>query len=230
MKKRSLTLRFSPVSKAFLVRNPRAPVLHIDDAAFPEAMLFQQMPHEGIVPVGVNADVGNLCHAVGQAFPEDSFSCTASGNPVDGAVGGIIQPLALSDDSVGGVFSYNEGEDPGYLSLFFQHMALSVPDIIQQCFPGGPAVAPLAGVSGPAHLFSCICVDFLNPAVVGGGSVAYGHLSDVLSGSPAANYVAESGCLQPFSSMPAKSLKDWQMSQSGRSGEPGCRFPDERIK
>ena len=123
MKKRSLTLRFSPVSKAFLVRNPRAPVLHIDDAAFPEAMLFQQMPHEGIVPVGVNADVGNLCHAVGQAFPEDSFSCTASGNPVDGAVGGGVEPLPLLDDPVGGVFADDEGEDPANLSLLFQDMA-----------------------------------------------------------------------------------------------------------
>ena len=52
MKKRSLTLRFSPVSKAFLVRNPRAPVLHIDDAAFLKAMFFQEVAHEGIVSVG----------------------------------------------------------------------------------------------------------------------------------------------------------------------------------
>lgn len=114
---------------ASLVRNPRAPVLYIDDAAFYKAMLLQQMPHDGIVPVGVDADVGNLCQAVGQAFPEDSFSGAVSGNPVDGAVGGIIQPLALSDDSVGGVFSYNESEDAAYLALFFHHMALPLPDI-----------------------------------------------------------------------------------------------------
>lgn len=56
-----------------LIRNPGAPILHIDDAAFLKAMFFQEVAHDGIVPVGVDADIGNPGHAVGQAFPENAF-------------------------------------------------------------------------------------------------------------------------------------------------------------
>ena len=41
------------------MRNPWAPILHIDDAAFPEAVLLQEVPHGCIVPVGIDADVGD---------------------------------------------------------------------------------------------------------------------------------------------------------------------------
>ena len=58
-------------SQALLVRNPGAPILHIDDTAFPKSVLLQEVPHGCIVPVGIDADVGNPGQAVGQAFPEN---------------------------------------------------------------------------------------------------------------------------------------------------------------
>ena len=131
--------------------------------------------------MGVDADVGNPGQAVGQAFPEYPFPGTVGGNPVDGAVGGIVEPLALFDDPVGGVLPDDEGEDPADLPLLFQDMALPVPDILQQRLPGGPAVSPLARISGLAHLFSRICVYLLYPSVIGEGGVPDGHLSGVLS-------------------------------------------------
>lgn len=169
-------------SQALLVRNPRAPILHIDDAAFPEAVLLQEVPHGCIVPVGIDADVGDPGQAVGQAFPENPLPGAICGDAVDGAVGGGVEPLPLLDDPVGGVFADDEGEDPANLSLLFQDMALPVLNILQQRFPGGPVVSPLAGISGLAHLFSRISVYFLNPPVVGGGSVADRHLPGILSG------------------------------------------------
>lgn len=169
-------------SQALLVRNPRAPILHIDDAAFPEAVLLQEVPHGCIVPVGIDADVGDPGQAVGQAFPENPLPGAICGDAVDGAVGGGVEPLPLLDDPVGGVFADDEGEDPANLSLLFQDMALPVLNILQQRFPGGPVVSPLAGISGLAHLFSRISVYFLNPPVIGGGSVADRHLPGILSG------------------------------------------------
>lgn len=159
-----------------LIRNPGAPVLHIDDAAFPEAVLLQEVAHGGIVSVGVDADIGNPGHAVGEAFPEDSLCGAASGYPVDGAVGGIIQPLSFLDDPVGGIFAQDESEDPADVSLLFYDIALSVSDICKNRLPGGPVLSPLARVSGPAHLFSGIRVYLLNPFKVGGGGLANCHL------------------------------------------------------
>ena len=102
-----------------LIRNPGAPILHIDDAAFLKAMFFQEVAHNGIVPVGVDADIGNPGQAVGQAFPENAFPGAAAGDAVDGAVGGIVEPLSLSDDPISGVFADDESEDAANQSLFF---------------------------------------------------------------------------------------------------------------
>ena len=80
------------------------------------------------------------------------FAVPLPAEPVDGAVGGGVQPPALFDGLIGGVIPYDKGEDGTEVAVFFYDMALAFSDVRLQDGGGRPVVSPLGGIAVPAHL------------------------------------------------------------------------------
>ena len=79
--------------------------------------------------------------------------------PVDDAVGFLIQPGALVDFTVGGFFPYSEAEyrQRGAI-IIAAEIALPFGDILCHQFPAGVAAAPLLVIAVLAHILPGVVV------------------------------------------------------------------------
>ena len=76
---------FSDIFHPF-IGDPGTSVCHMDDAAADEAVLFNEVLHNPVVLVGINADMTDLFPAPGKAFGKHTRLLSVSGHTVDRSV------------------------------------------------------------------------------------------------------------------------------------------------
>ena len=134
----------------------------MDNSALAEPVFFEQVAHDVVVSVCINADVAGLRetelkqgihHAVGRWR-----ACNAVNDVVWERV---VQPFAVVDGGVGRVWSGNEGKGGDWLGLSvavdsFYQIAVPVVDVISENFSSGMTFCPLVLVACSQHGLSCL--------------------------------------------------------------------------
>ena len=85
----------------FICKPGIAVLLHIDRSAVNESVLFEQILHDIIVPVGIHAQMIALIECPFYAEASNTLYGSVAGYAVDHGVGTIVQPGAVLDDAVG---------------------------------------------------------------------------------------------------------------------------------
>lgn len=76
--------------------NPGRFVFHINNAAFQKSVFLQQMAHDGVLPVGVDAEIMGKSVTEIQALFQNAFLSAVAGNPVYNDVGEVILPFSFN--------------------------------------------------------------------------------------------------------------------------------------
>jgi hypothetical protein len=76
------------------------------------------MLHDLVIVMGINTDVIYLLFTKGQCFSQYAFALSVSGNPVYGAVRGIVLPCAVFDEPIGRFYSGKKSKDTTDTVLF----------------------------------------------------------------------------------------------------------------
>ena len=139
--------------------DPGAAVGDVDGAAFLKAEFYDEMLHNEIILVGIDAQMRDFAFAVGDCFRKDPFFRAVSGYSVYRAVGGVGEPGAVFDAAVGFILPDDKGEYAVDRAGIPAEIEVSVLDIPQEKFLLGIAARPLAGVAGACHKVSGVPVD-----------------------------------------------------------------------
>lgn len=67
-----------------------------NNAAFQKSVFLQQMAHDGVLPVGVDAEIMGKSVTEIQALFQNAFLSAVAGNPVYNAVGEVILPFSFN--------------------------------------------------------------------------------------------------------------------------------------
>ena len=115
------------------------------------------MLHDGVVTMGVYADVVGVAEAELQHGSEDSMGGTGSGNAVDDMVGvGVVNPCALVDFLVGGLRGGDEGECAGGYAVITDDVADTALNVLKEYVGRGVAIGPLVEIATFTHRASGI--------------------------------------------------------------------------
>lgn len=114
------------------------------------------MPHDGVVAVCVDAQVGGSCPAILKDGFEDAFLLRHCGNAVDDVVGqAVVEPLAFVNLCISGFRRGDAGKGRGSGSVgIFDEIAVAVLDVVLENLFRWIAVGPLMHVSCCPHDFS----------------------------------------------------------------------------
>ena len=121
------------------------------DAAAPHKSVFlNKPPHNGVVRVGVDFDAADALPAEAQALVKEAPFPPVAGQPVDDAVGALVQPGPL-DGLVGRVGPHAKGKGPNNAALPPDPVEDALREIPLQHLLRGPTVPPLGGVAALPH-------------------------------------------------------------------------------
>ena len=109
-----------------------------------------QMAHDGVVLVGVDAQVGHASLTEVHTGGKQAVNRAVAGHPVDGAVGCAGAPGPL-DDAVVGLIPQAEDKGPMDDSVLVKDVQLTPLQIRLQILREGVTVAPLGGVAVLGH-------------------------------------------------------------------------------
>ena len=90
----------------------------INDAATPETVLLQDVLHHKVVMVGVHSDIIAMFEAPLEAGVGYSLLLATGGHAVNNVVWFVVQPVAVINAGIRGVFSGNKTESPYNFSVF----------------------------------------------------------------------------------------------------------------
>lgn len=115
-------------------------------------MTLKKMPHDTVVPMGVDADVARLLEAIVKHRSEDPVSLWQAGNAMDDDIGlFVIKPLTVVNPRIGRLGTGQAGKGGhGPLTIEHQVAATSV-DIPLESLCRRIAVGPLMKVPTLAH-------------------------------------------------------------------------------
>lgn len=103
----------------FLKGNAFGPIIGGDDSAAHEAMSGQQMQHRLILMVSIDAQIARFGLRQTQCQVKQMEAWLQGRDAVNHPIGFFVEPLTLFDDSIGGIFTQNKGEDADDLPLVF---------------------------------------------------------------------------------------------------------------
>ena len=84
----------------------------MDDAAVAETLFCQGVTHDGVVLVGVYAQVGMVLAGIAYGSVHDATDLATASYAVYGGIGGIVEPRPLVDMGIGGVGACVQGKAP----------------------------------------------------------------------------------------------------------------------
>ena len=156
--------------------------MHVDGAAAGEAQLLEQVLHDDVVPVGVDAQMAALFIRPVDAEGAHAPAGAVGGDAVHHAVGAVVLPGAAGDLPVGGLdilpgSEIEDAQDPARVGDADKAFAFGdVP--ADQSLRGPVGGAPLVRVAVPGHKAAGIGVDFhdLGQVFKGGGTDTHGKL------------------------------------------------------
>ena len=141
-----------------LVGEPLVAVGQIDDAAIGEAQFGEQVAHDDIVAVGVDAYVVGVLETVLEDGLEHALAALCAGDAMDDVVGSLlVGPLALVDGGIGRFGTGYEGEGgDGLTGVVEHHIAVAALDVALEGLFVGISVDPLVHVAAAPHGFPCV--------------------------------------------------------------------------
>ena len=143
--------------------------MHIDRAAADKAQFAQQVLHDDVVLMGVDAQVRALSKSPVQAEFTDALPCAVAGDAVDHAVGTVIQPFSICNDRIGRLYVLppKEEESPDDPSFVGTDVAVSPVDILaDQSFRRPVRRPPLVRIALLRHEAAGAGVDLHDPVKV----------------------------------------------------------------
>jgi len=136
----------------FLVRQSFIAGSEVDDAAVGKSMLGDVVLHDGIVTMGVNADVRVARETIGHDVIKHMMRVRITGDAMDYMVRHfVVQPPAIVYCRVGRFRRRNESEIRDHLFCFLYHVAHTVLHVGSNNRLGRIAVHPLMPIAGRAH-------------------------------------------------------------------------------
>ena len=132
----------------------------MDDTAAGKAVLFQQVLHDLVVGVGVGTQALAVLQTPVQHGLAHALLFAGRCQSVHRAIGqGIVQPLAVLNDGVGGVCPQNKGKHGLDLAVdHIEEQPVRV-DILLQQFLRREIIPPLGRVARCLHDCTCMGVD-----------------------------------------------------------------------
>ena len=108
----------------FLVGEAWRTVGEVDDAAIGESVGVEEVLHHDVVAMGIHAQVVGVAETPVEAFAGDAAGGLVGGEAVDYEIWRVIEPTAVLDVGVGGVFAGNEAESGDNSPFVFHHKAM----------------------------------------------------------------------------------------------------------
>ena len=132
------TLRKCPISvlnymmldfRCILISNAGRAIGQMNDAAAPKAAFGNEMLHDFVIVMGINAQLRAYGFTIIHGGGKYALYGTVGPDAVDGAIGLVIEPLAVFDLSIGGVFPLNQGKD-AVDPMIFVYMAIALGNVL----------------------------------------------------------------------------------------------------
>ena len=123
----------------------------INDAAIDEARLENEMLHDAVVAVGVDAQGGVTLQGEVKNRLEDALHFSRTGDAMDGGVWAMMGPGTLFNYIVGRVVPSSQEEGGHNFSMVDAHVAVAALNVGGELLPAGIAFGPLMRVAGGYH-------------------------------------------------------------------------------
>ena len=140
----------------------------VDDATIAEAGFEDEVAHEVVVAMCVDAKRVVAVHGIAQDKLHDAVCHAVARHAMDGGVGGGGGPGTVVDDGIRGVVAGTQREGGDDLSATLNDVAGAGLDVGKEDVVGGIAVDPLGGVAALRHEAAGTGEELLEGGEVGG--------------------------------------------------------------
>ena len=132
----------------------------MDDATVAEAVCLNDVLHDAVVGMCVDAQIGTSLKAKVEAKPEDAVCRVPFGDAVNGGVGkGVVNPLTTVDDVISWLNAWYEGKSGYDVAVLLYHVAHVTADVLFYLIFRRIGIGPLMKVSVGTHLLACFIED-----------------------------------------------------------------------
>lgn len=143
-----------------LICKPLVAVGKMDDAAIAESVCQNDVLHDAVVCMCVDAQINASLKAKVEAKLEDAVCRVPFGDAVNGGVGkGVVNPLSAVDDVVSRLYAWNEGKSSHDVTVLLYHVAHVTADVLLNLLLRRIGIGPLMKVSVGTHLLACFLED-----------------------------------------------------------------------
>lgn len=108
----------------FLVGEAWRAVGEVDYAAIGESVGAEEVLQHDVVAMGIDTDVVGVAETPVEALAGDAAGGLVGGEAVDYEIWRVIEPTAVLDIGVSGVFAGNKAECRHYFAIVFHHKAM----------------------------------------------------------------------------------------------------------
>ena len=140
----------------------------MDDATIAEAGFKDEMAHEVVVTMCVDAERVVAAHGIAQDELHDAVCLAIARHAMDGSVGGGGGPGTVVDDGIRGVVARAKHEGGNEATALLDGVAGAGGDVGKEDVVGGIAVDPLGGVTALRHETAGTSEELLEGGEVGG--------------------------------------------------------------
>lgn len=139
-----------------LIRQPLIAHLGMDDTTVGECVFGYEMAHDMVIAVGINAEVGLRSLAVTHHGIKDAMDMRSAGDTMKDVIRGVIEPGAVIDVAIGGVWAWTEDEVAhGIAIISSDEPGIATGNVLTDNVTGGIAVDPLMGIATLLHDGTC---------------------------------------------------------------------------
>lgn len=110
------------------------------------------MAHDGVVAMGVDADIVDDGEAIAEDVLHHAVAGGQGGDAVDDGIGArLVEPSALLDPPVGDVRPRDEGEGGDAFPALHEQVAVAPGDVLPELLLRGIVALPLVEIAAQAH-------------------------------------------------------------------------------
>ena len=161
--------RFRDISGlVILIGEAFAACRRVDDATIAEAGFEDEVAHEVVVAMRVDAKRVVAVHGIAQDELHDAVCLAVARHAMDGGVGGGGGPGAIIDDGIRGVVARAKHEGGNEATVLLDGVAGAGGDVGKEDVVAGIAVDPLGGVAALCHEAAGTGEELLEGGEVGG--------------------------------------------------------------
>ncbi len=159
---------FCPSGLVILIGEAFAACRRVDDAAIAEAGFEDEVAHEVVVAMCVDAERVVAVHGIAQDELHDAVCLAVARHTMDGGVGGGGGPGSVVDDGIRGVVARAKHEGGNEAAVLLDGVAGAGGDVGKEDVVAGIAIDPLGGVAALRHEAAGTGEELLEGGEVGG--------------------------------------------------------------